>query len=63
MCIRDRACAEQSRRHAKDSQLANVRERHLSSAAAWEAIADRTEKTEASRLARQPVTTEPPAAD
>ncbi len=48
-----RHCAEQSLRHAEESVLANVRERHLHSAKAWQEMAERTEKIETSRLERQ----------
>ncbi len=48
-----RACAEQSLRDAEASILINVRERHLHSAAAWHAMADRTAIIEASRSERQ----------
>jgi hypothetical protein len=48
-----RACAEQSLRDAEASLLANVRDRHLHSAAAWQAMADRTAKIEASRRERR----------
>lgn len=48
-----RACAEQSLRDAEASILANVRELHLHSAAAWQAIAERTDKIEAKRRERQ----------
>lgn len=48
-----RACAEQSLRNAEESQLANVRERHLHSAKAWQAMADRIAGVEAKRRERQ----------
>ena len=48
-----RACAEQSLRDAEASILANVREIHLHSAAAWQAMAERTDKIEANRLEHQ----------
>lgn len=44
-----RACAEQSLRDAEASLLANVRERHLHSAKAWHAMADRIAGIEAKR--------------
>lgn len=47
-----RACAEQSLRDAEASILANVRERHLHSAA-WQAMAERADKIEANRLEHQ----------
>jgi len=47
------ACAEQSLRDADASILANVRSLHLHSAEAWQAMADRTAKIEASRRERQ----------
>jgi hypothetical protein len=47
------ACAEQSLRDAEASTLVNVRERHLHSAAAWQAMAARAAKVEASRIARE----------
>lgn len=46
------ACAEQSLRDADASILANVRSLHLLSASAWQAMADRTARIEASRRAR-----------
>jgi hypothetical protein len=42
------ACAEQSLRDA-EAGLSNVREQHLHSARAWQALADRIAKIEASR--------------
>ncbi|MBU6206967.1 MAG: hypothetical protein KGQ42_04710 [Alphaproteobacteria bacterium] len=48
-----RACAEQSLRDAEASLLMNARERHLHSAAAWQAMAERAAKIEASRRERQ----------
>ena len=47
------ACSEQSLRDADASLLANVRDRHLHSAAAWQAMAERAGKIEASRRERQ----------
>lgn len=47
------ACAEQSLRDAEASILANVRERHLHSAQAWRAMAERSAKIEESRRQRQ----------
>lgn len=43
------ACAEQSLRNAAASVLVNVRERHLHSAKAWQAMADRFASIEANR--------------
>ena len=43
------ACAEQSLRDAEASVLSNVREQHLHSARAWQALANRIAKIEASR--------------
>lgn len=48
-----RHCAEESLRHAEASILANVRERHLHSAAAWQAMAERVAKIEANRRESQ----------
>lgn len=48
-----RHCAEQSLRHAEASILANARERHLHSAAAWQAMAERVAKIEANRRESQ----------
>jgi len=47
------ACAKQSLRDAEASILTNVRERHLHSAAAWQAMAERSAKIEESRRQRQ----------
>lgn len=47
------ACADQSLRDAQASILANVRERHLHSAKAWQAMADRAAGIERSRRERQ----------
>jgi hypothetical protein len=46
------AQAEQARRDAASSPLPNVRERLERSAAAWQDMADRAERTEASRNQR-----------
>ncbi|MBB3954540.1 hypothetical protein [Novosphingobium sediminicola] len=46
-------CAEESLHHAEASILANVRERHLHSAAAWQAMAERVAKIEANRRESQ----------
>jgi hypothetical protein len=45
--------APNSLRDAEASTLVNVRERHLHSAAAWQAMAARAAKVEASRIARE----------
>ena len=47
-----RACAAQSREDAAQSTLANVRDRHLRSASAWQAMADRAALMESARLER-----------
>lgn len=47
-----RTCAEQAMNEANGALLDNVRERWLRSAAAWQAMADRTEKIETERLVR-----------
>ena len=47
-----RACAQQSLRDAEVSSLANVRERHLHSAKAWLAMAERAAQVEAARHER-----------
>jgi hypothetical protein len=45
-----RARAEEARRFAGAATLDNVRERHLTAAAAWDAMAERGERTERSRV-------------
>jgi len=45
-----RARAEEARRYALAATLDNVRERHLTAAAAWDAMAERGERTERSRV-------------
>lgn len=47
-----RTLAEQAMTEADAAKLDNVRERWLRSAAAWQAMADRTEKSEAERRIR-----------
>ena len=45
-----RARAEQARRDAQAATLDNVRDRHLTAAAAWDAMAERGESTERKRV-------------
>ena len=45
-----RTRAEEARRAATAATLDNVRERHLTAAAAWDAMADRGERTERERV-------------
>lgn len=45
-----RARAEEARRDARAASLDNVRERHLTAAAAWDAMAERGERTERERV-------------
>ena len=52
----DFAQAEQARRDAAASPLPNVRERLERSAAAWQDMADRAERTEVSRNQRAAAT-------
>lgn len=52
-----RACAQQSLRDAEVSSLANVRERHLHSAKAWLAMAERAAQVEAARQKRHDIAT------
>ena len=47
------ARASEARSEADAALLANVRERCLRSAAAWDAMAERARKTERSRLGRE----------
>jgi hypothetical protein len=48
-----RSCAAQSLQEAGKSTLHNVRNRHLRSAAAWKAMADRAARLEDARLVRE----------
>ena len=45
-----RTRAEEARRDAEAATLDNVRERHLTAAAAWDAMAERGERTERERF-------------
>ena len=45
-----RTRAEEARRDAQAATLDNVRERHLTAAAAWDAMAERGERTERKRF-------------
>ncbi|EGD57608.1 hypothetical protein Y88_1441 [Novosphingobium nitrogenifigens DSM 19370] len=51
-----RACAEKSLRDAEVSSLANVRERHLHSAKAWQTMAERAARVEQARQQQQDMT-------
>lgn len=53
-----RTNAETEMRLARETTLANVRERCERSAAAWTAMADRAERVNASRLQREAATAE-----
>lgn len=44
-----RARAEEARRDAQSATLDNVRERHLTAAAAWDVMAERGERTQRNR--------------